>query len=215
VPKPTTVQNLESVSCVTLHRLSEYLRCLRYLEGTGIEKISSGDLAERFHLSAAQIRKDLAHFGEFGIRGVGYDISHLADRIKCLLGLDQPRAVIVAGMGNLGSALTRFLSIGRETFEVVAGVDSDPSKIGEKIGHLTIRPVSELPRLVDETRAEIGILAVPADAAQSVYEAFVSAGVQAVLNFAPVRLPSDKAVRTRNVDLQVFLEELSYFLRAT
>ena len=123
--------------------------------------------------------------------------------------------MIVAGMGNLGSALTRFLSFGPETFEVVGGVDCDLSKIGEKIGHLKVRPVSELRQLVSETKAEIGIIAVPPASAQSVYDEFVAAGVQAVLNFAPIRLRNNENVRTRNVDLQVYLEELSYFLRVT
>jgi len=215
MPKRNSSQRLESVSCATLHRLSEYLRCLRHLESIGITKTSSRDFAERFHLSAVQIRKDLAQFGEFGIRGVGYDVSQLAGRISSLLGLDQGRSVIVAGMGNLGSALTRFLSFGPETFEVVGGVDCDLAKIGDKIGHLTVRPVSELRQLVRETKAEIGILAVPVAAAQSVYDEFVAAGVQAVLNFAPIRLRIHANVRTRNVDLQVYLEELSYFLQTT
>jgi redox-sensing transcriptional repressor len=200
------------VSPLTLNRLSLYLRCLRHLLEQGATRVSSQQMAERYRLSAAQIRKDLAHFGEFGIRGVGYDVRRLADRLNSLLGLDRRHSLVIVGMGNLGSALARYLGFNYGPFEVVAGFDNDPQTVGRKLGHLTVHPSRDLRRIVREQRAEIGVLTVPAEAAQENYEALIEAGVQAVLNFAPLRLEPHPKVRLKNVDLRINLEELAFFL---
>ena len=201
------------VSPLTLNRLSIYLRSLRRLLDEGVTRVSSQELAQRYHLSAAQIRKDLTQFGEFGIRGVGYDARHLAERLSALLGLERRHAVMVVGMGNLGCALTRYQGFNHGAFEVVAGVDADPAKLGRRVGAITIRPAAELGRLVRELEVEIGVLTVPAEAAPANFAALVDAGVEAVLNFAPVRLEASDRVRLKNVDLRIHLEELAYFLR--
>jgi redox-sensing transcriptional repressor len=201
------------ISPLTLNRLSVVLRCLRHLEEQGVERASSQQIADRYHLSATQIRKDLAQFGEFGIRGVGYDVAQLAARLNSLLGLDHRHLLLIAGMGNLGSALARYPGFNSGAFQVVAAVDRDPQKIGRRVGSLTIRPPGELERIVRETAAEIGILAVPAAAAQETYDALVKAGIRAVLNFAPLRLHESQRVRTKNVDLRINLEELGFYLR--
>ena len=197
------------VSALTLNRLSIYLRSLRQLQERGVHRISSKQLADQFHLSPTQIRKDLAQFGEFGIRGVGYDIDHLAAR----LGLDTCRRLVLVGVGNLGRALARYVGFNSESFRLVALVDNDPAKTGHRVGELAIQPPSALPGIIRETGAEIGILAVPPDVAQQNYDALADAGIRAVLNFAPTRLKTDPAVRTKNVDFGINLEELGYYLK--
>lgn len=207
------MNELEEVSPLTLNRLSFYLRCLRHLQELGVQRVSSQEMAQRYHLSATQIRKDLAQFGEFGIRGVGYDVDGLADHLNSLLGLDRKHPMVIVGMGNLGSALAQYLGFNYGAFYVVAGVDNDPRKIGRKAGTFTIRPTSELADVVRESGAEIGVLAVPAEAAQENYDALADAGIKGVLNFAPVRVKRRPGVPLKNVDLRINLEELAFFLR--
>jgi redox-sensing transcriptional repressor len=202
------------VSPLTLNRLSIYLRCLRSLRDSDIDRVSSQELADRFQLSAAQIRKDLAHFGEFGIRGVGYDVEQLTERLRGLLGLDRRHPTLVVGVGNLGSALVRFLAMGESAFQVVAAVDNNPKLIGRKIGSVIVEDSDDLPGIVKSSGAEIGVLTVPARSAQSNYNALVAAGISAVLNFAPIRLERQKTVLTRSVDLRIFFEELGFLLRS-
>jgi redox-sensing transcriptional repressor len=201
------------ISPLTLNRLSVYLRGLRALERDGIRRISSLEMARRFRLSAAQIRKDLAQFGEFGIRGVGYEVGTLKARLEHLLGLDREHRALIIGAGNIGTALARFPGLNSESFRVVGLVDNDPQRIGTRVGELVIQDSNELPRVVGQTGAEVAILAVPADAAQANYEALVEVGVRAVLNFAPVQLDEDPRCRVKHVDLLIFFEELAYFLQ--
>jgi redox-sensing transcriptional repressor len=203
----------EEVSPLTLNRLSFYLRCLRHLQELGVKRVSSQEMAQRYHLSATQIRKDLAQFGEFGIRGVGYDVDALADHLNSLLGLDRKHPMVIVGMGNLGSALAQYLGFNYGSFYVVAGVDNDPRKIGRKAGTFIIRPTSELADVVRESGAEIGVLAIPAEVAQENYDALADAGIKGVLNFAPVRVKRRPGVPLKNVDLRINLEELAFFLR--
>ncbi|HEX6862848.1 MAG TPA: redox-sensing transcriptional repressor Rex, partial [Thermoanaerobaculia bacterium] len=132
----------EEVSPLTLNRLSFYLRCLRHLQEMGIKRVSSQEMAQRYHLSATQIRKDLAQFGEFGIRGVGYEVEELADHLSSLLGLDRQHTMVIVGMGNLGTALAQYLGFNYGAFRVVAGVDTDPVKVGREIGGFLIRHAS-------------------------------------------------------------------------
>lgn len=201
------------VSSLTLNRLSIYLRCLRRLRDEGLATVSSLDLADRFHLSASQIRKDLAQFGEFGTRGVGYDVSQLSDRLHVLLGLDRTHSILLIGAGNLGSALARFLSFDDRSFRVVAAIDNDPEKIGTNIGEVPVHGPEDLDQVVIETGAEIAVLAVPTEAAQEIYDRVIAAGIKAILNFAPVRLARDPEIPTKAVDLRIFLEELGYQLQ--
>jgi redox-sensing transcriptional repressor len=203
----------EEVSPLTLNRLSFYLRCLRHLQELGVKRVSSQEMAQRYHLSATQIRKDLAQFGEFGIRGVGYDVDGLADHLNSLLGLDRKHPMVIVGMGNLGTALAQYLGFNYGAFYVVAGVDNDPKKIGRKSGNFVIRPTSELAEVVRESGAEIGVLAIPAEVAQENYDALADAGIKGVLNFAPVRVKRRPGVPLKNVDLRINLEELAFFLR--
>lgn len=203
-----------AVSCLTLNRLSLYLRCLRALQERGTQRVSSMELAREFDLSAPQIRKDLAQFGEFGIRGVGYDVEQLVARLRGLLGLDRPHNLLVVGLGHLGSAVARHFASNHRAFHVVGLFDNAPEKIGQPLEGLRVRPVDELVEAVAETEAEIGVLAVPAPVAQEVYDRLVEAGIASILNFAPVQLRQSPGVRCRTVDLRIYLEELVYFLEA-
>ncbi len=197
----------------TLNRLSLYLRCLRERLADGRPTISSKELADQLHISSAQIRKDLAHFGAFGIRGVGYEIAPLADRVHRLLGLDHKHRLVIVGMGNLGRALAAYRGFNDESFEVVAGIDVDPTKIGKCLGRVVVHHVDDLETTVRETAADIGVLTVPAAAAGDCYQALVDAGIRALLNFAPVQLPDRPEVKIKNVDLRIQLEETSFLLQ--
>ncbi|HLF57253.1 MAG TPA: redox-sensing transcriptional repressor Rex [Thermoanaerobaculia bacterium] len=202
----------EGVSPLTVNRLSVYLRSLRNLEARGIQRVSSQQLASEFHLSSTQIRKDLAQFGEFGVRGVGYEVASLAAKLSDLLRLDRVHPVVLVGMGNLGTALARFPAFNSGSFLVVAGFDSDPAKVGRRIGRVPVHALDDLGRVVAETEARMAILAVPAEAAEETFRLLSGAGVSSVLNFAPMSLPSLPSCRVKNVDLRIHLEELAFFL---
>ena len=197
---------------MTIRRLSIYSRCLAQLGEDGVKTISSQELAERFHLNSAQVRKDLAYFGEFGIRGIGYYVANLRAELQRLLGLDREWRVVLVGFGNLGSALFHYRGFARQGFRVAAIVDDDPVKTGRRVDGLEILPLVELPLLVEQHGIQIGVIAVPAAAAQPVADRLVAAGVRAILNFAPARLKVPKDVRLQNVDLSIELENLSFHL---
>lgn len=202
----------EAISPLTVNRISVYLRCLRTLEGRGVTRVSSQELAREFHLSPTQIRKDLAQFGEFGVRGVGYDVAALALKLSDLIRLDTEHRIVIVGMGNLGTALARFPAFNSASFRVVAAIDSDPSKTGRRIGRLSISPMSDLPEQIRASGATMAILAVPAEAATIACDSCIAAGIAAILNFAPVSLPSTRGCRVKNVDLRIHLEELAFYL---
>jgi redox-sensing transcriptional repressor len=203
----------DQVSELTTNRLSVYLRCLNQLEAAGVETISSQALAEQFHLNAAQIRKDLAYFGEFGVRGVGYYVKDLKRHLRQILGLDRKLRVAVMGAGNLGLALADYPGFRREGFEIVALFDIADTKIGdESRSGVPIFDIRELKRIVRKEHVDIVVIAVPADSAQPVLDQVVAAGIRAVLNFSPGALKVPPGVRLRSVDLTVSLESLSFYL---
>ena len=206
-------QSSEPVSELTTNRLSVYLRCLNQLEGAGVETISSQALAEQFHLNAAQIRKDLAYFGEFGVRGVGYYVKDLRRHLRQILGLDRKLRVAVMGAGNLGLALADYPGFRREGFEIVALFDVNDAKIGdESRSGVPIYDIRELKKVVRKDRIDIVVIAVPADSAQPVLDQVVGVGVKAVLNFSPGALKVPPGVKLKSVDLTVSLESLSFYL---
>lgn len=203
----------EKISELTTKRLSVYLRCLQILERNGIQTISSRALAEQFHLNSAQIRKDLAYFGEFGVRGVGYSVSQLAQHLIKILGLNTVHRICICGAGNLGRALAEYAGFNTKGFKIVALFDVDPKKIGTH--SRTGIPIYDLKKLRPMVRKEnvvIAVVTVPADAAQKVVDMVSETGVKAILNFAPVRLRVNSNVKLKSVDLTVSLESLSYYL---
>jgi len=203
----------DQVSELTATRLSVYLRCLNTLEAAGVKAVSSRTLAEQFHLNAAQIRKDLAYFGEFGVRGVGYNVRDLKRHLRVILGLDRGVSVGVVGAGNLGLALADYPGFHQEGFEIVALFDTDRSKVGRKSrGGVRILDMVDFRKVVKRDGIDIVVLAVPGAAAQDVVNASVAAGIRAILNFSPGAIKVPPGVKLRNVDLTVSLESLSFFL---
>jgi redox-sensing transcriptional repressor len=204
----------EPISELTTGRLSVYLRCLTYLQSINQKTVSSHELAERFHLSSAQIRKDLACFGEFGTRGVGYDVARLKDNIVQTLGIDRTRNVVIIGAGNLGMALADYGGFNSNGFHIVGMLDADPEKVGRmsRTGVIVL-PNAQLHEIVRNNAVAIGIIAVNAENAQAVHDTLIESGVCAILNFAPIQLRLRSNVKVKSVDLRINLESLSYYLK--
>jgi len=204
----------EKISELTTNRLSVYLRCLNLLADAGVKTISSQALADQFNLNSAQIRKDLAHFGEFGVRGVGYFVEELRQHITKILGLDSARRVGIVGVGNLGTALANYNGFTASNFTVVALFDNDREKVGCRVGRagIVVHDVRKMARVVRAEGIDVAVIAVPARVAQRALNQVMSAGVKAVLNFAPVRLHARLGVKVKTVDLTISLESLSYYL---
>jgi redox-sensing transcriptional repressor len=204
----------EKISELTTNRLSVYLRCLNTLAAAGIKTVSSQALADQFNLNSAQIRKDLAYFGEFGVRGVGYFVEDLRRHITKILGLDRPHRVGIIGAGRLGTALANYNGFDKSNFTVAALFDNDREKIGRRIGEagILVHDVKRIARVVREHEIDVAVIATPGRAAQRVLNQVMAAGVKAVLNFAPVPLQARLDVKVKTVDLTTSLESLSYFL---
>lgn len=196
----------------TVTRLSIYSRFLERLDKNGITTVSSGEIAEGVGVSPAQVRKDLAYFGEFGTRGVGYNVKDLMKYTLKILGLDQTWSLGIVGAGNLGFALTTYHGFNVRGFYIAAVFDNDPTKVGKKIGNLEVQPLSKFPEIAKSERIRIGIIAVPIRGAQEVADLMVNNGVEAILNFAPVALNVPEHIEIRNVDLSVKLEILTFNL---
>jgi redox-sensing transcriptional repressor len=201
---------LVGVSEAATHRLSLLLRGLRRLEDEGVGTVSSFGLAERFGMNAAQIRKDLAHLGEFGVRGVGYRVADLRQRLGSILGLDRVRVVVIVGAGHLGQALADSRNFNGESFRVGALFDVDGRKVGgrSRTG-VPVRHVTTLREAVVELGAEIGVLAVPAESADDAARALSEAGIRGILNFAPATVGPFDGAMVKNVDLTLSLETLA------
>ncbi len=194
----------------TVRRLSHYLRSLEGFAGESGGTVSSEELAARGQTTAAQVRKDLSHFGSFGKRGLGYRVDELRARLRQILGLDRGWRVALVGAGRIGLALFEYPAFETRGYECVAIVDADPQKIGQKWGRLTIRGPDELEGLIRDLEVELVILAVPAEAAQEMAGRAVEAGVKGILNFAPIRLNVPPRVPVEDVNLVMELEALSF-----
>jgi redox-sensing transcriptional repressor len=203
----------EPVSELTTNRLSVYLRCLTALDAQGVRTISSQALAEQFHLNAAQIRKDLAYFGEFGVRGIGYYVKELRRHLRKILGLDRGVRVAIIGAGNLGLALADYPGFRDDGFEIVALFDTLKDKIGRRSrGGVLIHDIKDFRKIVKRENVGIAVIAVPAAGAQAAFGIVVGAGVKAILNFSPGAFKVPRGVKLKNMDLTVSLEGLSFFL---
>ncbi len=209
---PRSNYRMQKIPEMTIRRLSLYTRCLVQLEEDGKKTISSLALAERFNLNSAQVRKDLAYFGEFGVRGIGYYVSGLKAELQKILNLDREWQVALVGYGNLGSALFRYKGFAKQGFRISAIFDDDPAKAGRTVDGVTILPMMDLAREVKARSLQIAIVAVPAESAQAVTDKLVAVGIKGILNFAPSRIKVGKDVRLKNVDLAIELETLSFYL---
>jgi redox-sensing transcriptional repressor len=206
--------NVETrLSRASVGRLSLYLRHLEGLLREGAKTVSSGQLGDALGVTDTQVRKDLAYLGNLGHPGVGYPIPQLIGAIRQALGIDREWSVAVVGVGNLARALLRYRGFSQRGFRIVALFDADPRKVGEQVDGLDVHALEQLPEVVAATRSELGLIAVPAEAAQSVADALVAAGVRGVLNFAPTVLKLPPAVSLVSVDLTVQLEQLAFLVQ--
>ena len=206
-------QQPQRVPTPTLERMATYLACLLDLGDRGVQTVSSAEVEHLTDVNAAQFRKDLSYFGDFGRPGIGYSVQELTRRISEILKVDKEQPVLLVGAGNLGSALSRYIRASREHFRVAGVFDNDVSKVGRKLNNLPIRDIATMAETNrNEFRAKIGIVVVPAPAAQAVADQLVAAGVTAILNFAPVSLRLPPGVKVRNVDFVQELAVLSYHL---
>ncbi len=196
----------------TIRRLSTYLRMLDVEVAVGTANISSARLSRLSGFSAPQVRRDLAYFGSFGKRGVGYSVGRLREELRAILGTDQPRNITMVGVGNLGRALLAYKGFDRHGTRFTVAFDTDARKIGSKVAGVPVKPLSDVERLVEEHGIELALITVPAAAAQDVVDSLVAAGIKAILNFAPRSLTAPKDVKVTNVDLAVEVEYLSYSL---
>ena len=200
-----------SIPEATVSRLPLYLRALVDLAEQGTSTVSSEALAEAAGVNSAKVRKDLSHLGSYGTRGVGYDVAYLIHQIRRELGLTQHWSIVIAGVGNLGSALANYKGFGERGFAVAALVDADPAKIGQRVGNMEIEPIDELDRIVQAHDVAIGVIATPAAVVQDVTDRFVAAGIRSILNFAPATVSVPPGVSVRKVDLAVELQILAFY----
>lgn len=196
----------------TIVRLSVYSRFLEHADKKGIITISSGEIAEGVGVSPAQVRKDLAYFGEFGTRGVGYNVKDLLRHTLKILGLNGKWSVVVVGAGNLGSALVSYRGFRERGFNVVGVFDNDLTKIGKRIMDLEVMGTEKMDQVIRENDVQIGVITVPASVAQDVVNQLVKSGVRAILNFAPTVINVPDGVEVRDMDLATRLEILTFQL---
>ncbi|HEY8751227.1 MAG TPA: redox-sensing transcriptional repressor Rex [Tepidisphaeraceae bacterium] len=200
----------ESIPNPAVRRLSLYLRQLETFGRKGRRTISSKQLGESLRLTDAQVRKDLAYFGQFGHPGIGYRVEDLILQLRKILGTDRTWNVLLVGAGNVGRALSSYHGFESKGFHVVAVFDNDAGKVGTKLGEFTVRPLSEIAKAAEEHNARLAILAVPADNAQDVADELIAAGIRGLLNFAPVSITVPKGVAVSAVDVAVQLEQLAF-----
>ena len=197
----------------SIYRLSIYQRCLERLRENGLETVSSNALAKAAGVKSTQLRKDLAHFGQFGTRGLGYNVEALIEIITGVLGTNSLLPVILVGVGNLGAALLRYSGFVKEGFEISAAFEADPSRAKLVKANVPVMAASLMAQYVNENNVKIAILAVPPETAQEVANNLVQVGVQAFLNFSPTVLKTPDNVIVNSVDLALELEHLSYFVK--
>lgn len=197
----------------TIYRLSIYLRCLHRLKSNAIRTVSSDALAKAAGVKPTQLRKDLTYFGQFGTRGLGYDVEQLAAMITDLLGTKRLQPVILIGVGNLGLALLSYRGFEQEGFEIVAAFDVNPARRQNKQVKQPIHPMEKLEDIVRERSVRMAIVSVPATVAQEVTNRLIQCGIAGILNFAPLVLQVPEDVTVNNVNLAIELENLSYFIQ--
>ena len=205
-------QPVRRIADSTVRRLSLYLRFLEESTNRGLVTISSDELARRGGTTSAQVRKDLSFFGSFGKRGLGYSVPELTESLREILGLRRDWQVIIVGAGKIGTALAQYRGFRQRGFHVTAVYDRDPKKIGTRWDTLTVRDMAEIERDIAKEHPDIAVLTTPAEEAQVVVDRLVSAGMRALLNFAPIQLHVPADVTLKNVNMAMELEGLSFAL---
>jgi len=204
--------NADKIPDIIIGRLPIYLRALQRLTEQGIYNTSSQELGEIIGISAAQIRKDISQFGEFGKQGTGYSIPFLIDRLQAILKVDRVWDVIIVGMGDMGHALARYNGFVDRGFHVTMLFDSDPNKVGQKVNDLEILGMDTITEQVKQNKIKVAMLTVPASVAQEVADQLVKAGVKAILNYAPLHLNVPKDVKVQHIDPATHLQRMTYYL---
>ncbi len=204
--------NKAAIPDIVIGRLPIYLRALNRMIQENREYTSSHELGERLGISSAQIRKDLSHFGEFGKQGTGYNVRYLYEQLRQILKVDREWLMAVVGIGDLGRAIAHYRGFQARGFRVAALFDADPAKVGERIGELTVLPMSQLVEEITRQNIRIAMIAVPASEAQSVADKLVEAGVQALLNYAPITIAVPPGVRVQYIDPAAHLQHMTYYL---
>lgn len=197
---------------IVIARLPLYLRALAAMQSGGKEFTSSQEMADWLGISSAQIRKDLSHFGEFGKQGTGYSVIGLQEKLRQILKVEREWPIIIIGAGHIGSAVANYPGFTHRGFRVCAVFDSDPNKIGSAIGIYEVTDIRKLPEFVQEYDIRLAMIAVPAEAAQSVADLAVEAGITAILNYAPINLSVPDSVRVENIDPVLHLQHMTYYL---
>lgn len=197
---------------IVVGRLPIYLRALQRMLEENRRVTSSQELGERLGISAAQIRKDLSQFGEFGKQGTGYSIDYLAEQIRQILHVDRVWDMAVVGAGDIGSAVARYQGFSNRGLRVAMIFDSDPAKIGTQVGSFTVKDTKTIKESIREAGIQIAMIATPSGAAQEVAEELVSAGVTAILNYAPINLTFPENVRVQYIDPVIHLQRMTYYL---
>jgi redox-sensing transcriptional repressor len=203
--------NAEKIPDIIITRLPVYLRALQRMADRGVKTTSSQELGERVGISAAQIRKDISQFGEFGKQGTGYSIPYLVDKLREILKVDRMWDVIIVGAGDMGHALARYQGFSNRGFTVTMIFDNDKSKVGKKIGDLTIEDTDNLIERVKSANIKIAMLTIPASVAQDTADKLIEAGVRAILNYAPISLSVPKSVRVQHIDPATHLQRMTYY----
>lgn len=206
------MERIETPPDVVIKRLPLYARSLRYLLQEGVTSVSSQELGERINVTAAQIRKDLSYFGEFGKQGIGYDVDKLLAHIERILGLNQEWPVVLVGVGHLGEAIARYEGFRAQGIRIVALFDAEPEKIGREVNGYVIHDDRQLPRVVQEHHIRLGIIAVPATRAQEVTDLMVKSGIRAILSYAPIIVQVPSNVIVRYIDPVAVMHSMTYYL---
>ena len=204
--------NADKIPDIIIGRLPVYLRALQQLSERGIQTTSSQELGEIIGISAAQIRKDISQFGEFGKQGTGYSIPFLIERLRDILKVDRGWEVVVIGMGDIGHALARYNGFANRGFHIKMVFDNDPKKIGQKVGEYEIFDTASLGEKLKQNRIKIAMLTVPATAAQETTDQLVKAGIKAILNYAPISLNVPRGVHVQYIDPVTHLQRMTYYL---
>ena len=204
--------NAERIPDIIIGRLPVYLRALQRLSQKGIQTTSSQELGEIVGISAAQIRKDISQFGEFGKQGTGYSIPFLVERLRDILKVDRVWDVVIVGMGDMGHALARYNGFTNRGFQVTMLFDNDPIKVGQKVGDFEILDTSVMVERIKQNKVRLAMLTVPATAAQEMADQLVKAGVRAILNYAPISLNVPHNVRVQYIDPATHLQRMTYYL---
>ncbi|MFM1652675.1 redox-sensing transcriptional repressor Rex [Brevibacillus sp. B_LB10_24] len=200
------------ISEAVVRRLPVYLRYLTHLQQMKVKTVSSQQMGETLDVNPAQIRKDLAAFGDFGKKGIGYDVDYLINKIRQILKIDREIPVVLVGAGNLGHAISNYNAYMHDNMRIVAIFDADRRKHGKKIVGLSIQPMEALKQIVQEKEIRLAIITVPAAAAQNVAEQLIDAGIKGILNFAPITIHTEKDVRIDNADVTSSLQSLAYYI---